>query len=344
MRLAVATAALGAAAASGAAVGAAASYSCVDVVASSSKFTGTCSDEWSSLKPLIRPMQPQAGYAWVQRKLDKDFSTEADAQASMDAEATPAVLGTDAKGVSFLAIVDDHHTLCALDASGYSTVTASVNVLCDLRDYSTDAFFKYMVENNFTYLARHPTGSPNALPEPILPAQLPTHFSFTARDRSLTDDPWRSLAGFARKVTSAPDPAPSCSKADGKYCERCMYRGCGANALQPSGSAVDFFEFKWSYFFLWTVVKDASYWPSADALDTFQAAYDALPPAVIGNVDTAAWQAAADLLVPLCRADATGDYQLPVSMFATGGNLPGYVAGYEKLGDDPTCDADSTCV
>lgn len=47
-------------------------------------------------------------------KLDKDFSTAKDAQKEISSATTPAVIGPD----SYLYIVDDHHTLSALDYSG----------------------------------------------------------------------------------------------------------------------------------------------------------------------------------------------------------------------------------
>lgn len=328
--------------ATGVATAAGGTISCVDAISTGSLFSGLCSDVWSELKPVMRPTQPQVGVAWIQRKLDKDFTSESEAQAVMDADPAPVVMGTDQKGQQFFFAVDDHHTLCGLDASGYD-VTVTLNVLCDLRDYTWDAFWANMEAHYFSYLARHPIGKPNALPLPITPGQMPDHFSFTPRDNVFTDDPWRSLAGFSRKVQDAPYPAPACdTKAgDSKVCERCMYRGCGVDGLQPSGPSVDFFEFKWAYFFLYTLIKDASYWPDTASFDAFKAAYDALPvPAVIGEIDTSAWQEAANLLVPLCRAKATGNYQLPLSVFPTGGSLPGFVSGYSKLDDDPTCDGD----
>lgn len=154
---------------------------------------------------------------------DKDFDTKADAQATMDESATPSVLGTDADGTPFVAIVDDHHTLSALDASGYDSVTVTVDIICDLRSYPVDKFWAYLEATNLTYLAAHPAGEPNALPVPIPASDMPTYFSFTSRDQSMSDDPWRSLAGFSRKVRSAPAPAPACDgSGDYKYCERCV--------------------------------------------------------------------------------------------------------------------------
>ena len=80
-------------------------------------------DSWSTAKDIVKPTQPSVGTAWIQYKAEKDFSTKADAQTEMDAAPTPAVLGTDYEtGGDFIYIVDDHHTFCALDWSGFSSV------------------------------------------------------------------------------------------------------------------------------------------------------------------------------------------------------------------------------
>jgi hypothetical protein len=50
--------------------------------------------------------QAQLGYAWVKRKVEKDFSSSSDAQATIDESPTPCVLGPD----NSYYIVDDHHT------------------------------------------------------------------------------------------------------------------------------------------------------------------------------------------------------------------------------------------
>lgn len=389
------------------------SKSCKSVISSGDSFTGVCSDEWATIQTLIKPTQPQVGYAWISYKLDKDFSTESDAQSAMDEAPTPAgesitnslqasrrqkllwltftysdapkdlvaivhcskcaqygivcirdtdpfncrtavgaladlrhtirttftaVLGTDASGNDAMYVVDDHHTLCALDLSGFDAVTVSLNILCDLRHLDVDAFWGYLAANNLTFLASHvPTSQPNTLPVPITPKDMPTTFEFTTAKQTLTDDSWRSLAGFSRKVKDAPSPAPSCS--DYKYCERCMYRGCsGGSAL--SGPSVPFFEFRWSYYML-SAYLDASWWPSPAEYSEFQSSYEALPAVVIGHgsVDTDAWLDTAGKLIALCRGANTGAFVLPDTMFQGDGSLPGYVQGYEELDADPTCDA-----
>ena len=51
------------------------------------------------------------------------------------------------------------------------------------------------------------------------------------------------------------------------------------------------------------------------------------------------WEDLAAALIPTCRADSTGGFQLPASLFKNGGNLPGYVEGWTPIPDDPDCDS-----
>jgi hypothetical protein len=297
----------------------------------SSVFTGSCDNKWKNLKPLLKPTQPEVGYAWIQYKLDKDFTSESDCQAVLDEAATPAVIGPGPA----IYVVDDHHTLCALDFSGYEDVKVTVDILCDLRNYSTSNFWATLSAQNLAYLAAHPKGQPNDLPKAIPYTSMPTAFSFTKDEQSLTDDPWRSLAGYSRKVQSAPSPAPSCSSGDSKYCERCMYRGC-VDGYQSSGAGVAFFEFRWAYFLNDATYYSTIYWPSTDDYSIFKSSYSALPASEVEKVNTDDWMGTAELAISLCRASSTAKYTLPSTLFGER-SLPGYYEGYVKLEDDPTC-------
>lgn len=310
---------------------------CDDVLSESSLFTGKCDNKWKNLKPLLKPTQPQVGYAWIQYKLDKDFTSENDAQAAMDDSATPAVIGPGPA----IYIVDDHHTLCALDFAGYEDVKATMNILCDMRNYTTSDFWATLSSQNLAYLASHPKGKPNELPVSISYTEMPSRFSFTKDDQSLSDDPWRSLAGYARKVQSAPSPTPSCSDSDSKYCERCMYRGC-VDGYQLSGAGVPFFEFRWAYFINDATYYSTRFWSSTDSLSKFISSYSALPASEVGKVDTGDWMDTAELAIALCRDSTTSKYTLPSTIFAEK-PLPGYFEGYVKLEDDPDC-AKPVCV
>jgi len=310
---------------------------CDDMLSESTPFTGQCDNKWKNLKPLLKPTQPEVGYAWIQYKLDKDFTSETDAQAALDDSATPAVIGPGPA----IYIVDDHHTLCSLDFSGYEDLKAAMNILCDMRNYSTSDFWATLSSQNLAYLASHPKDKPNELPVSISYKEMPTRFSFTKDDKSLSDDPWRSLAGYSRKVQSAPTPAPSCSGNDSKYCERCMYRGC-VDGYQSSGAGVAFFEFRWAYFMNDVTYYSTEYWPSLDSYSKFKSSYVALPLSEVGKVDTSDWMNTAELAISLCRASSASKYFLPSAIFAEK-PLPGYYEGYVKLEDDPNCAA-QVCV
>lgn len=309
-----------------------ASLNCVDVLTSTVTYVGTCTNKWSNIKSYIHPTQAEVGYSWIEYKVENDFSSKDDAQTEMDSSFTPAVIGPDNK----FYVVDDHHTLCALDYSGYDDVTVTVNVICDKRSLSMEDFWSNMTAENLVYLLRHPTDKPNVLPVSISYTELPTEFQFERHCKSFQDDPWRSLAGYSRKVTDTFIP---CSD-DQKYCGRCFYRGC-VDGYQTEGEGVPFFEFRWSYYMNYAVFNNISYWPSEAEWKTFKGLYDDLPVSVddLSDVNTDDWFDAATSIIPLCRAPSTGTYSLPSDLFPaeTSETLPGYVKGMTSLEDDPSC-------
>jgi hypothetical protein len=126
-------------------------------------------------------------------------------------------------------IVDDHHNLGALDFAEWGVVTVTVNVTCDKRGETMQSFWYDMRKNNLAYLGLHPLGQENSLPVLITPSDLPVSFDFTAARKSFSDDPWRSIAGFSRKVENAPPPAQPC--ASYKYCNRCMVLTCSCHSF-----------------------------------------------------------------------------------------------------------------
>ncbi len=251
----------------------------------------------------------------------------------MDAAATPAVIGPN----RLLYVVDDHHTLCALDYSEYSDVTVTLNVICDLSSLPVPEFWSTLSEKNLAFLYATPADKPDAFPLPMHYEEMPITFSCAKGVTRFTDAPWRAMAGFSRKVLEAPSPAPKCSDQDYKYCERCMMRGCG-DGSQSSGPSVSFFEFRWAYDFVDAVIHNSSWWPTRNEHTHFETLYKSLGKSTLGNVDVAAWISAAPHIIPLCRGTATGSYPLP-SMFVGTVSLPGFVEGYEKLDADPTCDS-----
>lgn len=295
---------------------------------------------------IVVATQKQVGYAWIQYKLEKDFTTASDAQKSFLDTSTPVVIGP---GPAYY-IVDDHHTLCALDYSGHEDVVVTLNILCDKRDMNESDFWQDLSKQNLANLVAHPEDEPNSLPIAIDYSDLSSEFSFTSKSQLLSDDPWRSLAGFSRKVSQpSSKEAPQCDseQGDSEYCERCMYRGCG-DGYQSSGGGVAFFEFRWSYFMNEATYYDSSYWPTVDEYQSFKSAYSQLSVSDNGsssggmdNIDVEEWQAVAASVVALCRSDATKVYKVPTDLYPGSSStvLPGYYNGYVKLADDPACSA-----
>eukprot|EP01035_Chromulina_nebulosa_P019983 gene19983-25953_t len=302
----------------------------------------SCNNKWSKLKDLILPTQNQVGYAWIKYKVDKDYSLSSNAQSTMDASPSPAVIAPNNK----FYIVDDHHTISALDYSGYNSVSVTLNIICDKRNLtSMDNFWNEMIDEQLVFLLSRDETSPNVLPTSIDPSNLPSSFSFTKSSKSFSDDPWRSLAGYSRKVTNVNEvnsKAVECS--DNKYCQRCFYRGC-VDGYQSSGYGVPFFEFKWGYYLNYASYYDSSYWPSESDYNNFIKLYDSLSDQIsvsnLNSVDTDEWMEAASYLISLCRAESTGGYQLPSDLFDNSNSLPGYTYGYTQLDSDPDCSSPS---
>lgn len=321
---------------------------CDDILRDAEVFVGACSNKWHNLKPLIRPTQKQIGYAWVEKKLRKYYRDEDDAQERLDEVLIPAILGPSAANSSSAAgaffIVDHHHELAALDYSGFDDVSVTVEVLCDLRHVGEAQFWRFMEERQLVFLLAHPADKPNALPVHIPPAEIPTYFAFTEEHKAFSDDPWRSLASFVRKVK-----IDACAEHGwDKYCYRCYVREC-----EDLGDPIPFFEFRWAYFFN-EAFLNPDWWPSEQEFVMFEELYAQLPHGEItrNNDDddddedddeiVELWEEAAESLIPLCRAESTASYLLPSDKFqngegAVGAPLPGYVQGWKPLPEDPTC-------
>lgn len=293
-------------------------------------FTGKCNNKWKNLKSVLRPTQKQVGYAWIKSKLQKDFQSQSDAEKAVDI--VPAVIGP---GPSIY-IVDDHHTLCALDYSGFEDISITVDVSCNKADDSDNDFWRTLDAQNLAYLASHPNDGPNELPQSISADKLSTFFAFTHAEKTFSDDYWRSLAGFSRKVTDpVGEEIPKCevSKGESILCERAMYRGCGENGYDSSGPGVAFFEFRWAYF-----MNDATYfstdlWPDeADRLAFVEKYEDLQRPArlesrngtvvyetskdsVMDNIDVSLWKDAARYIITLSRSVSGSSYLLPADIY-----------------------------
>lgn len=311
----------------------------------------------SSIYCCFIATQIQVGYAWIEYKVRDKFGTEDDASDEMKDSVIPVVIGPD----NFFYLVDKHHTLAALDYSGFEDVSVYLDVICDQRKSSDDMtlFWQNMAAQNLVYLGALTDGAPNELPQLHSYKDLPDIFEFKKHNRVFGDDPWRSIAGFSRKVTDAAPPAPVCSathnttntstateisannttSGSNEYCQRCMYRGC-VDGYQTTGSGVSYFEFRWAYYMVDATYHDTSLWPSSSQLTQFKSIYEQLTYQQPGSdVDVNAWFEAANLVISLCRSSSGVSYQPPTTLYPdVGVNLPGYTYGYVPLEDDPSCD------
>lgn len=288
---------------------------------------------------VLGPMFPTRGSSNLFQSLNSSNSsslTSSPSSASSSHVSLPKTL---------LYIIDDHHGLAALDFSQFDDTFIYIDILCDLTSLTEVDFWATMAAQKLVLLTAHPPLKHDALPVPMLPSQLPRSFYFRGSDASLyafSDDPWRSLVAFSRKVQDASPSTSQCdpSQGDYEYCGRCMYRGC-KDGLQQQGQVVSYFEFLWARFFNEAVMHDdhVQWWPSKSAQVEFRGAYEKLSkPVSIGSIDTGAWIHLASLVIPLCRASATAEYSVPSFYPSVGGVLPGYVVGSTKLGKDPICD------
>lgn len=311
---------------------------CDNVLDDNKGFTGLCNNKWSNLKKLIKPTQSEVGYAWVQKKL-QDYESKSKAQAEMDDNPIPCVIGPD----NYYYIVDHHHELCALDYSGFTDVSVTLHVICDYRSLPTiNEFWNLMIESSLVYLGIHPDGNYFYLPVPIEPSQLPQKFSFTSEDQIFGDDPWRSLGSFVRKVNSYYSNPDDCTKTNTDECYRAYYRGC-IDGFQPEGSGVAFFEFRWGYYFLDVSYFNTQYWPSTEQQSLFLSQLSKQIDLEVGQYDLEEWSFIASLLIPVARSDYVGSYYPPSSIFFSNSTLPGFIVGQNTqiLNDDPSCDTPS---
>lgn len=284
---------------------------------------------------IIHPTQPEVGYAAVLHKRFDDMSSLEDAQAKMDGEDSGNGIPLIRYGAMLYA-TDGHHTQSAMDSTGFTEIMPKYKVACDYSHLDEKAFWAKMEAKGDTYLWKHPVGSSeNVLPEPIKPDMLPRVFHMRTPTGSLSDNPWRSMAGVSRKTKDKEMCEYPLGKTDcglteckypyGKHCNRAFNRKCG-----EGGTVINFFEYYWAYFFL-DMVYSSSATPESVAFNT---AYAALPAAFMGEYPDEdseekayhAWKDAAALLMPIARSQAAADYALPAG-FLTQPKLPGQQVG-----------------
>lgn len=81
-----------------------------------------------------------------------------------------------------------------------------------------------------------------------------------------------------------------------------------------------------------------SYWTSSEDLKSFKSDYEEIyDEDDIDKIDPDDWMKLAESVISLCRGSTTASYSLPSELYPTSSSLPGYVQGYEKLKDDPSC-------
>jgi len=221
--------------------------------------------------------------------------------------------------------------MCALDASGYTSIKVTIHVVCDYSSNTIDEFWVAMQKNNYVYLGVRPAGEPTSLPKPGVPSMLPSTFEYNSKAVSLTDDPFRSLAGFIRKIEK-----PSCP-ASNKYCLRGFDRQCSA-----SGAAVSHVEFRWAYFFN-DGYHNAALWDSSSHYSSFLSKFNKLlgmSGPLSQNVRSEAdWMAVVEVLFYQARSASALTYTVPEAFGNIAGKLPGAMKGTGPIDEeDADCD------
>ena len=162
---------------------------------------------WSKVKKALRPTQAALGYDWCFYKMQQ-FTSEAAAQRYMDTKPVPYVQRGSKKY-----IVDHHHTLAALELSGFDVeITLEQVRSFDKTEQTLEGFWGYMEGRGWAFLRDE---NYNRIPI----AKLPKTFNLSA----FRNDVYRSMGGFARVFD-----------------------------VLKRGKELDdrlFFEFRWGYFF-----------------------------------------------------------------------------------------------
>eukprot|EP00241_Pyramimonas_parkeae_P002062 CAMPEP_0114253312 /NCGR_PEP_ID=MMETSP0058-20121206/16319_1 /TAXON_ID=36894 /ORGANISM="Pyramimonas parkeae, CCMP726" /LENGTH=490 /DNA_ID=CAMNT_0001367337 /DNA_START=270 /DNA_END=1742 /DNA_ORIENTATION=+ len=162
---------------------------------------------WSKVKHSLHPTQTALGWDWVLFKM-KNLADPEMAQAYLDRKPVPAV-----KRGDVYYVIDHHHTLAALEASGLDVKVTIVPVMEIPEDLAPmDFFWKFMENRGWSFIR-------NADYTHALPSALPKTFAI----QEFHNDIYRSMGGFARvhRVLKRP------KSLEGRL----------------------FFEFKWGYFF-----------------------------------------------------------------------------------------------
>ena len=287
-----------------------------------------CSKAWGSLRPQLHPTQVNLGFSWVKYKALTVLNSNVNAQKEMNKKIVPVCLGFGHE----VWLLDHHHVLAALDYGNYDSVLVTIHIVCDFSNSTSLAsFWETMHSKELAY--RMTRSSNTSLPSTLLPwQQMPTTISFnTSLPTPFSDDPWRSLVGFSRKILKE----SGCTQASGEYCNRAFVKVCN-----QFNRGTPFFEFRWGYFF-----NDAylnAFW-NVSNFKVFQRAFYLLPDAssnaAINVQSIQMWENASQLLVPLARSAAAGLYEVPANQEGCVGRLPGFVSGLHAIAiPDPHCE------
>lgn len=135
----------------------------------------TCTGTWSDLRDILRPTQKSVGFAWVFRQQQLKMKTKEQAQQSLNKKLIPVSLGPD--GTAY--ILDAHHSLSALDLSGFKSTVIALTVSCDsLINVPASQQLNELASRKFAYLYGRVPGCPNTLPTAIPTASIPTNIAF----------------------------------------------------------------------------------------------------------------------------------------------------------------------
>eukprot|EP00854_Cymbomonas_tetramitiformis_P004394 gene4394-5403_t len=138
---------------------------------------------WKTIQTLLRPTQTALGWDWSFYKL-QNFRTEEEAQTYMDTKPVPYIQRGSKKYV-----VDHHHTLVALEMSGWNPkVTLQCVDELDAEERGKEAFWGYLEGRGWAFM-RDPDYT--RISHKLLPK--------TFHIQEFRNDVYRSMGGFARK-------------------------------------------------------------------------------------------------------------------------------------------------
>uniref|UniRef100_A0A7S3F356 ParB-like nuclease n=1 Tax=Prasinoderma singulare TaxID=676789 RepID=A0A7S3F356_9VIRI len=143
---------------------------------------------WTVARERCRPTQAALGWDWALSKMAK-CADASSAQKYMDRKPVPYVT----RGDGLMYVLDHHHTLAALELSGWEDVEVTFELVYEfdegvLDTSNNDLFYGFLSGKGWTYLLDEQY-------QPISWRELPTGFDL----RLYRNDLYRSMGGFCRK-------------------------------------------------------------------------------------------------------------------------------------------------